>query len=148
MASKASCLARDQLAEQATTAHQLQPLTGLVLAGALCNDAHIGELQGAGEDGSKGDSPEITGDPMEAALLVLAHKALPHLVALQADFPRLDSIPFDSRHKFMATLHAITEEVNVSELLPKQTTKNELARVIFIKGAPERVLAMCKLSPN
>ena len=56
---------------------------------------------------------------MEAALLVLAHKALPHLVALQADFPRLDSIPFDSRHKFMATLHAITEEVNVSELLAK-----------------------------
>lgn len=139
-------LALDQRAEQAEAADKLQPLTGLALAGALCNDAHMGELQG--KDGSKGDGPEITGDPMEAALLVLAHKTMQNLSRLQEDFPRLDSIPFDSRHKYMATLHAVAEQVDVSQWFATQTTLTQSAQVIFIKGAPERVLAMCTLSPT
>ena len=87
MSLEGKLLARDQLAEQAHyRAPAANPLTGLVLALVpLCNDAHIGELQG--EDGSsRCDSPEITGDPdgsgVPPPLLVLAHKALPHLVAL------------------------------------------------------------------
>ena len=47
----------------------------------------------------------MQGDPTEGALLVAARKASldPDLAAYPA---RLDSIPFDSQHQYMATLHA------------------------------------------
>src|SRR5690606_28989480 len=41
--------------------------------------------------------------------------------------PRYDEIPFDSAHRFMATLHRSCDD----------------AAFILIKGAPERVLEMC-----
>lgn len=103
-------------------------LTALVRAGALCNDAHLGH------NGSR----EIAGDPMEAALLVLAHKALPTPSQLAQDYPRLDSIPFDSRHKYMATLHRISQP----------DAKSTGKRLIVIKGAPERIVAMSELSAS
>ena len=44
-----------------------------------------------------------------------------------AQLPRVDEIPFDAQHRFMATLHHGTE----------------VGGVAFVKGAPERLLAMC-----
>jgi calcium-translocating P-type ATPase len=68
----------------------------------------------------------IEGNPMEAALLSAAMKADIDPAHQRQIEPRIDDIPFDSKYKFMATRHAIDNEV-----------------VTLIKGAPERVLAMC-----
>jgi len=89
----------------------------LVEAAALCNDASLHE---------KDQAWVLAGDPTEGALLTLAMKAGLSPAVLQVDRPRLDVIPFESEHRFMATLHAC-----------------EGAREVLLKGAPERVLAMC-----
>jgi len=87
-------------------------LSRLARAAALCNDASLVD-----EDGTW----RAEGDPMEAALLALAEKA-----GGSAPLERLDVIPFDSRHRFMAVL------VDTAE-----------GPVALLKGAPERVLRMC-----
>jgi len=89
----------------------------LVEAAALCNDASLHE---------KDQAWVLAGDPTEGALLTLAMKAGLSPTVLQVDRPRLDVIPFESEHRFMATLHDC-----------------EGAREVLLKGAPERVLAMC-----
>ncbi|MBW7851525.1 MAG: cation-transporting P-type ATPase [Rhodospirillales bacterium] len=89
----------------------------LFRAALLCNESH---LHGAGETWT------VEGDPMEGALIVLAMKAGLAPEHVRQEWPRLDEIPFDAQHRFMATLHRGPEE-----------------ECIFVKGAPERVLAMC-----
>ena len=88
-------------------------LTRLALAAALCNDSHLHCRDGLWS---------VEGDPMEGALLAFAGK-----VGGDHRARRLDAIPFDSRHRFMAVL-----------------TESALGRLIHIKGAPERVLRMCQ----
>ena len=87
-------------------------------AAMLCNDS---TLQQDDNDW------KVHGDPMEGALLVAAVKA-----GLDADteshlYPRTDLIPFESEHRFMATLHH----------------SHSGEAFIFVKGAPERLLEMC-----
>jgi calcium-translocating P-type ATPase len=84
----------------------------LALAAALCNDARLHCREGTWA---------VEGDPMEGALLAFAAK-----VAGDHTARRLDAIPFDSRHRFMAVL-----------------TEGSSGRLIHVKGAPERVLRMC-----
>ncbi|MFC3682274.1 HAD-IC family P-type ATPase [Hydrogenophaga luteola] len=94
-------------------------LQALLHCALLCNDARIHR----GED--KGWV--LTGDPTEGALVTLAHKAdLDATFEAQA-FPRLDAIPFESERQIMVTLHH--DHAGHHELL--------------LKGAPERVLALC-----
>jgi calcium-translocating P-type ATPase len=87
-------------------------LSRLALAAALCNDAALHR---------KDAQWTVEGDPMEGALLAFAGK-------LGGDHAaqRLDAIPFDSRHRFMAVL-----------------TEGPAGRLVHVKGAPERVLHMC-----
>ena len=100
-----------------TEAEAVAGLTELARAGALCNDAALHPLEGG---------CRIEGDPMEAALLVLAAKAgLDHAFQNEA-CPRVDIIPFDAGHRFMATLHH----------------DHEGHAFAVVKGAPERLLAM------
>lgn len=89
----------------------------LVEAAALCNDASLHE---------KEQHWVLAGDPTEGALLTLAMKAGLSPTVVQVDRPRLDVIPFESEHRFMATLHAC-----------------EAGSEVLVKGAPERILAMC-----
>jgi len=102
-------------------------LLELLACGALCNDAALVNKDGRWE---------IHGDPTEAALVVAARK-LPGVDlsrdTLAARFPRVDAIPFESDRQYMATLHA--------RALENGGTAGE--RVIYIKGAVERVLEMC-----
>jgi calcium-translocating P-type ATPase len=88
-------------------------LAPLARAALLCNDAAL--LQ-------RGGVWSVEGDPMEGALLAFAGK-----LGLVGKGQRLDAIPFDSRHRFMAVL-----------------TDDPAGRVIHVKGAPERVLMMCR----
>jgi magnesium-transporting ATPase (P-type) len=87
-------------------------------AGLLCSDAQLRETRGTWTS---------HGDPMEGALVALAMKAGLDASAVRAAWPRVDEIPFDAQHRFMATLNDAPAT----------------GRVIFVKGAPERVLDMC-----
>nr|WP_321274243.1 cation-transporting P-type ATPase [uncultured Vibrio sp.] len=87
-------------------------------ASVLCNDACI-KLHD--------DKWQIQGDPMEGALLIAGMKAGIDIETETKSFPRTDLIPFESEHRFMATLH-----------------HNHIGEAyIFIKGAPEKVLDIC-----
>ncbi len=73
-----------------------EALRSTLLAGLLCNDTRIEYSEG---------SEKVIGDPTEAALLVAAAKAElePHAEARR--MPKLDTLPFESEHQYMATLH-------------------------------------------
>lgn len=90
----------------------------LISCGLLCNDA---QLHGHGEDW------HVKGDPMEGALVALAMKAGRDAPGERKTWTRFDEIPFDAEHRFMASLHRCGER----------------GRMVFVKGAPERLLAMC-----
>jgi magnesium-transporting ATPase (P-type) len=64
---------------------------------------------------------------MEGALISLAVKVVHDPSLLPKSLPRTDEIPFDAQHRFMATLHH----------------GHEGNGFIFLKGAPERAIAMC-----
>ncbi|MEX0960118.1 MAG: HAD-IC family P-type ATPase, partial [Burkholderiales bacterium] len=90
----------------------------MVRAGLLCNDAKLHR---------DGDQWKPEGDPTEASLIVLAHKAGLDPERENKEWPRVDVIPFASEHRYMATLNRDPEGKHV----------------IYVKGAPERVLEMC-----
>jgi magnesium-transporting ATPase (P-type) len=84
----------------------------------LCNDAELFEEDGAWK---------VEGDPTEGALYPFASKLGMDRQTEQAASPRIDAIPFESEHKFMATLH-------------KSGAGEE---ILFVKGAPEVILEHC-----
>lgn len=94
-------------------------LNEVLQAALLCNDAALEQ---------KHDQWLVSGDPMEGALLVAGLKAGLVVENLTENYPRIDLIPFESEHRFMATLHH------------NHTSDDAF---IYIKGAPERVLEMC-----
>jgi magnesium-transporting ATPase (P-type) len=94
-------------------------ITQLLRAGMLCNDAH---LTYTAQDW------KLHGDPTEGALLSAAHKAGLDKRIEAESFPRMDVIPFESEHRFMASLHH----------------DHQGNGFIFVKGAPEKILAMSR----
>jgi magnesium-transporting ATPase (P-type) len=84
----------------------------------LCNDAELFQQDGAWK---------VEGDPTEGALYPFASKLGMDRAAEQATSPRIDAIPFESEHKFMATLH--------------RSSAGEEA--LLVKGAPEVILDHC-----
>ncbi len=87
-------------------------------AAVLCNDASLEQ---------RNTEWFVHGDPMEGALLASGLKAGLDIEAEGKQYPRTDLIPFESEHRFMATLHHSHAD----------------DAFIFVKGAPERVLEMC-----
>lgn len=98
-------------------------LSMAIRSGVLCNDARLRE-----EDGMW----RVEGDPTEGALLVAGDKAGFSQHAGDTAWPRIDSIPFESQHRFMATHHR----------------DGDGESWIFVKGAPERILDMCSSQLN
>jgi magnesium-transporting ATPase (P-type) len=94
-------------------------LEELVRGGVLCNDAEFTEEE-SGET-------KLQGDPTEGALLVLGMKAGLEPREVARAYRRVDAIPFESENRFMATLHEHPDG----------------GRLIYVKGAPERILEMC-----
>ncbi len=68
---------------------------------------------------------QITGDQTEKALLEFANKYIDSDL-IRRNVPRIAEHPFDPFRKWMATLH-----------------RNESGGVIYVKGAPEVIMAMC-----
>jgi magnesium-transporting ATPase (P-type) len=92
----------------------------LAMAALLCNDARLRSQVGGWV---------VLGDPMEGALLSFALKAGLDEERTRREAPRLDVIPFDAAHRYMATLHG----------------DDEGATQVYLKGAPEQVIALCSL---
>jgi calcium-translocating P-type ATPase len=65
----------------------------------------------------------VEGDAMEGALLRFAAETGVDPARARADHPRVDEVPFDAAHRYMSTRHS--------------------DGALWIKGAPEAVLALC-----
>lgn len=142
---KTGTLTRNEMAVQrVATAEQVFSVDGI-------GYAPRGSISLAGADAAPGDYPEllevgraallcndavlresaagwtVEGDPTEGALIALAMKMGLDAAREAERMPRTDEIPFESEHRFMATLHH----------------DHAGHGIIFVKGAPERVLQMC-----
>ncbi len=107
-----------RLGERETDPRAHRVLTEFARAAGLCNDSALHDTP---------DGWRVEGDPMEGALLALAGKITGGAAGAFAGFRRIDAIPFDAAHRYMAVLHR----------------DEDGARVIDVKGAPEAVLQMC-----
>lgn len=85
-------------------------------AGLACNDSKIVDTA---------QRSEVIGDPTEGALIVAALKGGITNSLLEQQLPRIDAIPFESQHQFMATLHA-DQKAN--------------RKIVYLKGATEKIL--------
>jgi magnesium-transporting ATPase (P-type) len=89
-------------------------LLQLLRTARVCNNSEI--------EKDENGNWKLTGAPTEGALLTMSYKA-----GLKDFKPeRIDTIPFESDHKYMASLNKVDDEV-----------------VIFMSGAPERILDLC-----
>jgi magnesium-transporting ATPase (P-type) len=84
----------------------------------LCNDAELLQQDGVWK---------VESDPTEGALYPFGTKVGLERQVERATYPRIDAIPFESEHKFMATLH---QDAAGKEML-------------LVKGAPEVILDHC-----
>ncbi len=91
-------------------------LDAMLRVASLCNNASFRADR----------SEQAAGDPLEVGLLKMVYAAGANAQALKDEFPRQAEIPFDSDHKFMATLHRANE-----------------AYLLAVKGAPEEILKRC-----
>ncbi len=102
------------------------PDAARLLEGALlCNDARLEESC----DAEGKISWRIIGDPTEAAMAVASVKAGYQREDLEAVWPRVQEIPFDSERKRMTTIH--------------QRGGETPSVIAFVKGAPDMVLDLC-----
>jgi P-type Ca2+ transporter type 2C len=100
--------------DEAVEVSEHQTLLDTLRCARACNDSSVDK-----DDSGKW---KLQGTPTEGALMVLALKG-----GLKDYMPqRVDAIPFESEHKYMATLNDTDD-----------------GRIIFLKGAPERILEMC-----
>jgi magnesium-transporting ATPase (P-type) len=104
-------------------------LAKLIEAGLLCNSAEL--IREDAASSAAGDGWRVNGDPLEAALLVLAAKAGIDAAARRAALPRADLLPFDAEARLMATLHRVAAG----------------GYLAVVKGAPEAVLPLCRDAP-
>jgi len=87
--------------------------------GLLCNDANLTQEQGQWQ---------MHGDPTEGALFVLAVKYGLVPLQCQSRWPRLDSLPFATENRYMASLHRNPDG----------------GHQMAVKGAPDRLLSLCQ----
>ena len=94
-------------------------LTQCLLSGVLCNESNLVY---------KTHNWTIEGEPTEGALLVSGRKGNIDYYEVIKKYPKIDMIPFDSKYKYMATLHKL----------------DNIKNIIYVKGAAELVLNKCK----
>ncbi len=93
-------------------------LDRLATVAVLCNEGDLHRRQ---------DAWAWRGDAVDLALLTMAHKLGRTHEASLTDHPQVNEIPFEPERQFSASYH---ERGGLSE--------------VFVKGAPERVLARCR----
>ena len=87
---------------------ELNALSVLVCAGALCNDAVL-------DTDSQGIQRAI-GDPTEGALLLAANTLGFDKGELEAECPRVAEVPFTSERKRMTTIHKLSPEIQQTHM--------------------------------
>ncbi|MCU0711484.1 MAG: cation-transporting P-type ATPase [Pirellula sp.] len=92
--------------------------------GILCNDSQFLKIDG---------DWTVQGDPTEGALIVSAMKSGLHGTMLTDSITRLDSIPFESEHQYMATLHL---------------HNGHATPVAYLKGSVEAIVKRCNSFMN
>lgn len=92
--------------------------------GILCNDSQFLKIDG---------DWTVQGDPTEGALIVSAMKSGLHGTMLTDSITRLDSIPFESEHQYMATLHL---------------HNGHDTPVAYLKGSVEAIVKRCNSFMN
>jgi cation-transporting P-type ATPase F len=100
----------------------MPPTTGLaecLRCGILCNDSRIIIKEGR---------HTVQGDPTEGALITSAAKAGLDHTETASGWTRIDTLPFESQHQYMATLNH---------------NPDEDACIIYMKGSLEAVLERC-----
>jgi Ca2+-transporting ATPase len=88
--------------------------------GLLCNESAIYEKNG---------QFKLEGDPTEGALIISAIKAGLSLAEEEKRYELIEIIPFESERGYMASLHKHLGE-----------------KIIFIKGAPEKIIDLCTVT--
>ncbi len=124
---------------------EADPYVSLLRGLALSNDAEAKNASSDKPDSNDADSnstdsnntgsintdsiktDEIVGDPTEVALFQAAAQAGYQKKALQAQWPRVMEVPFDSERKRMTTVH-----------------EHDGTYVSYTKGGPEAVLPLCE----
>jgi Ca2+-transporting ATPase len=96
---------------------EMKHLIHVLRIGLLCNESNIYQ-----EDSQY----KVDGDPTEGALIVSAMKTELNPEEEKEKYGQIAIVPFESDYGYMATLH-----------------KHRGRKIIFVKGAPERVLEMC-----
>ena len=103
-----------QLDDKEVDPEKEKVLWQLLQTARACNNAEI--------DKDDQGSWKLTGTPTEGAMLTMGYKA-----GLKDFKPeRIDSIPFESDHKYMATLNKVNGKA-----------------FVYMTGAPERIIEMC-----
>ena len=111
---KTGTLTRNEMRVQGVILNEGVTEASVMRCAILCNDARL--------DDSEGGTVAV-GDPTEYALKLHARASGTDITEVEAANPRLDVIPFESAHRFMATLHD---------------------GFALMKGAPEAVLSLCE----
>jgi magnesium-transporting ATPase (P-type) len=96
---------------------ELPTLGALARASVLCNEAALHQ---------HGDDWVWRGDTVDVALLSMAHKLGWKRESTLEHHPQIDAIPYEPVRQLAASYHEVEGDVR-----------------IYVKGAPERILAMC-----
>ncbi len=92
-------------------------LENILRCGLLCNDSKLVKNE---------EGWFVEGDPTEGALLSSALKTGVTLSDLEKEYPRIDTIPFESEYQYMATLHSSGDKT-----------------IAYVKGSVEKLLSVC-----
>lgn len=98
-----------------------------LVGGVLCSKCTLGE--NGGREG------EI-GNPTELSILRASYMGNVNVTGMKEGAPIIAEVPFSSEYKFMATIH--------EPVLENDGEDNMDGIVIHVKGAPDRMVAMCK----
>ncbi len=98
----------------------------LVTAMVVCNDAAPYDIGGSAA------GPVATGNTTDRALMRAALDHGADVAALRSLYPRRAERPFNSKDKYMCTLHSASEE------------KGSAKSVLYVKGAPEVIFPYIK----
>jgi len=114
---KTGTLTRNEMAV-VSSIHDLPSSYNLAHAALLASDAEF-------RADASGRAP--VGDPMDVAVLYFAEREGVDAAKTRAEHQRLDAIPFDAAHRYLASLNRWPDG----------------RLVVSVKGAPERLLGMC-----
>jgi len=110
----------------------------LLVAGALCNDAHLQPVE------NPAVAQAAIGDPTELALLQAAADFGLVQQHLQNALPRIAEVPFSSERRRMTTVHALAPDAaGIPSVVSAALRHNGAAALAFCKGSVESLLDLC-----